>query len=97
MHLQRGIAFAVVCLCFLLVTLGMVLDKAWARWCSLIGMLAMLAFCALSFWDGYLRVKATYSGEEGGEAGMAVLLGVPTLICLIAIWSTTLKDKQKSE
>jgi hypothetical protein len=57
-------------------------------------MLAMLAFCSLSFWDGYLRLKPKYSGEESSEAGAAVMLAVPTLISLVALWFTTINEKR---
>jgi TRAP-type C4-dicarboxylate transport system permease small subunit len=93
-HLQRGAVCAILFLCFSAVTLGMALGRKWAHRCSLVGMLGMLAFCSLSFWDGYLRVRPKYSGEESSEAGAAVMLGVPTLISLVALCFTTVNEKR---
>ena len=85
-HVSRAVIFGLVCVILLVVTVGMALDRTWARWASSIIMLGVLVFCAISFWDGYLRVKPKYTGEEGGEAGVAVLLSIPTVVALLTAW-----------
>jgi UDP-N-acetylmuramyl pentapeptide phosphotransferase/UDP-N-acetylglucosamine-1-phosphate transferase len=85
-HVGRAVMFGVIFLILLVVTVGMALDRTWARSSSWIIMLGVLAFCAVTFWDGYLRIKPKYTGEEGGEAGVAVLLSIPTLVALLSAW-----------
>jgi TRAP-type C4-dicarboxylate transport system permease small subunit len=68
------------------IALGVALGRRWARWTSIVLAALILCLSALMFWDGYLRVKPKYSGEESSEVFGALIFSATSLCVLVAMF-----------
>ncbi|MEO6803211.1 MAG: hypothetical protein ABI197_08215 [Granulicella sp.] len=85
----KSAAFASMLLAF---ALGVALGHRWARWASVALSVFGLCFSGFLFWDGFLRIKSTYSGEESSEVFGALVFSVTSLCVLIAMYMPAAKS-----
>jgi hypothetical protein len=84
-QVASGLKSAALALALSVLAAGVAFGRRWARWASIA--LAALGLClsVLLFWDGYLRIKSKYSGEESSEVFMALVFSVTSLSVLAAM------------
>ena len=91
-QIASGLKSAAFALMFLVIALGVAFGHRWARWVSIaLGTLG-LCFSVFSFWDGYLRIKSKYSGEESSEVFGAIVFSVISLLVLAAMFAPAAKS-----
>jgi hypothetical protein len=84
-QVAAGLKFATLATAFSALAFGLAFGRRWTRWTSIV--LGILGCClsVVLFWDGYLRVKPAYSGEESSEVFMAIVLSSASLCVLGAL------------
>jgi glucan phosphoethanolaminetransferase (alkaline phosphatase superfamily) len=84
-QIAAGFKFALLAATFAALAFGVAFGKRWARWVSIaLGVLG-LCFSAFLFWDGHLRIKSTYTGEESSEVFGAIVFSFTSLCVLCAM------------
>jgi hypothetical protein len=84
-QVASGIKFAALGLALLSIGLGVAFGYRWARWVSIA--LGALGLClsVFLFWDGFLRIKSAYSGEESSEVFMALVFFMTSVLVVAAM------------
>jgi hypothetical protein len=90
-RIALGVESGLSALALFALALGVALGRRWARWTSIVLATLILCLSVLLFWDGYLRVKPKYSGEEGSEVFMALIFFSASLCVLVAMFVPTAK------
>jgi hypothetical protein len=85
-QVASGLKSAALAFALLVLALGVAFGHRWARWASIAFGAIGVCFSVFLFWDGYLRIKSTYSGEESSEVFGALVFAV-TSICVLAAMS----------
>jgi hypothetical protein len=85
-QVASGLKSAAFALVLLALAVGVAVGHRWARWASIALAAFGLCFSVFLFWDGYLRIKSTYSGEESSEVFGALVFSV-TSLCVLAAMS----------
>jgi hypothetical protein len=87
-----GLKYGAYALGFLALSFGVAFGRYWARWLSIAIAALAIGFSALMFWDGYLRIKPSYTGEESSEVFMALIFSSTSVCVLIALCLPSVRD-----
>jgi TRAP-type C4-dicarboxylate transport system permease small subunit len=85
-RIALGLKFGFSALASFALAIGVALGHRWARWLSIVVAVLLLCFSVLMFWDGYLRIKPLYSGEESSEVFGSLIFSVTSLCVLVAMF-----------
>ncbi|WP_433974982.1 hypothetical protein [Tunturiibacter lichenicola] len=91
-QIASGLKSAAFALMFLVIALGVAFGHRWARWVSIAFGALGLGFSVFLFWDGYLRIKSKYSGEESSEVLAAIVFSITSLLVILAMFAPVAKN-----